>query len=86
LRSVRSSSHDDRLEDPSEAAEEVWRDSDRSRVIEYLSREGVGHGEVGNWPAWHVWPCVAVWAIESVKSPPSARHKTVKSSGDFNLR
>ena len=57
------------MENPSEAADEVWCDGERSRVIAYLSREGVVHGKVGDWPAWHVWPYVAVWAVESVKSP-----------------
>jgi len=57
------------MEEPSEAAEGLWCDVERARVIEYLSREGVLHGNVGDWPAWHVWPYVAVWAIESVKRP-----------------
>ena len=57
------------MEEPSEAAEGLWCDVERARVIEYLSREGVVHGKVGDWPAWHVWPYVAVWAIESMENP-----------------
>ena len=69
LRIARSLSHDDHMHDPSEAEEQMWCDRERARVIEYLGREGVVHGEVGDWPAWHIWPYVAVWAIESVRSP-----------------
>ena len=57
------------MDDPSEAEEQMWCDDGRARVVEYLRREGVGHGEVGDWPAWHVWPHVALWAIESLSSP-----------------
>lgn len=52
-----------------ESAEEAWCANERTRVIEYLEREHLVHGEVGEWPAWHVWPQVAVWAVESVARP-----------------
>jgi hypothetical protein len=38
-------------------------------VAAYLEREGVVHGELGQWPAWHIAPIAALWAIESKKSP-----------------
>ncbi len=69
LRIARSLPHDGYMDDPSDAEEQMWSDGERARVIEYLRREGVEHGEVGDWPAWHIWPYVAVWAIESVRSP-----------------
>lgn len=47
------------------AVEEQWCAEARARVAEYLSREGVVHGRIGEWPAWHVAPVVSVWAIES---------------------
>ncbi|WP_157785638.1 DUF4826 family protein [Sinorhizobium fredii] len=53
----------------SDADEVVWCASQRAVVLDYLKREGLAHGEVGDWPAWHVWPYVAVWAVESLKSP-----------------
>ena len=53
----------------SDAAEEQWCAERRREVSDYLAREGVTHGAVGDWPAWHVFPYVSVWAIESVKSP-----------------
>jgi hypothetical protein len=41
----------------------------RERVIQYLGRANLTHGRVGEWPAWHVHPYVAIWAIESLKAP-----------------
>jgi hypothetical protein len=55
--------------DDLDKAEEEWCESQRQHVVEYLSREGLQHGKVGEWPAWHVRPYVAVWAIESVTRP-----------------
>ncbi|WP_091575371.1 DUF4826 family protein [Mesorhizobium qingshengii] len=58
------------MEKPDEEAEEdQWCLSERHRVIDYLRNEGLVHGRVGEWPAWHVHPHVAVWAIESVARP-----------------
>ena len=42
-----------------------------ARVENYLRSQGVEHGRVGEWPAWHVVPYVAVWAIESRVRPGS---------------
>jgi hypothetical protein len=53
------------------AVEEKWCEERRGEVIAYLEREGVKHGRVGEWPAWHVAPYISVWAIESRKSPES---------------
>lgn len=49
--------------------EQLWRDEQRSVVIEHLRQQGLAHGEVGEWPAWHVAPYVAIWAVESVTKP-----------------
>ena len=49
--------------------EEQWCTERRAEVAEYLMREGVKHGRVGEWPAWHVAPYVSIWAIESSKQP-----------------
>lgn len=48
---------------------DAWCSERRADVIAYLDREGVGHGAVGDWPAWHVPPYVSVWAIESRRAP-----------------
>ena len=52
-----------------DAAEVQWCAQRRCQVSDYLAREGVTHGVIGDWPAWHVFPCVSLWAIESVRSP-----------------
>jgi hypothetical protein len=63
-------SHDFLVNENNEStAEEAWCESERVRVIEYLQRVALAHGEVGDWPAWHIWPYVAVWAVESVTRP-----------------
>lgn len=50
-------------------AEERWCAEQRAQIEVYLKEQIVDHGEVGEWPAWHVAPYIAVWAIESkVKS------------------
>ncbi|WP_430691652.1 DUF4826 family protein [Mesorhizobium captivum] len=59
----------DEADDLNEAEDQVWCDSQRQYVIDYLSREGLEHGRVGEWPAWHVSPYVAIWAIESITHP-----------------
>ena len=55
--------------DSSDQSEEAWCNSQRQSVAEYLTGQGVKHGRIGNWPAWHVTGCVAVWAIESGVRP-----------------
>jgi len=55
----------------SDAAEERWCAQRRRQVFDYLVREGVTHGAIGDWPAWHVFPHVSLWAIGSVRSPGS---------------
>src|SRR2546422_9252206 len=56
---------------PTEGEEERWCEERRAQVAEYLRREGVTHGRIGEWPAWHVTPYVSVWVIESVVAPDS---------------
>lgn len=49
--------------------EERWCADQRDRVIAYLDGQRLVRGEVGEWPAWHVYPHIAVWAIESATRP-----------------
>lgn len=51
------------------AVEEQWCEERRAQVTAYLQREGVEHGRIGEWPAWHVAPYVSIWAIESKDAP-----------------
>ncbi len=46
--------------------EASWISGTRSRVGEYLSRQALKYGPVGDWPAWHVAPVVSVWAVQSL--------------------
>lgn len=56
--------------DMTEQDEEAWCGSERERVAAYLGRQnGLTHGEIGDWPAWHVAPYVSIWSIESVVNP-----------------
>lgn len=52
-----------------EASQEAWVAEQRRTVTDYLGREGVKHGEVGEWPAWHLHPFLAILAIESFAAP-----------------
>ncbi|QWV94297.1 DUF4826 family protein [Geomonas oryzisoli] len=49
--------------------EERWCTEQRSEVQDYLLGQNVDYGEIGEWPAWHVAPMVAIWAIESKVNP-----------------
>lgn len=52
-----------------EADEEAWCSAQRAAAVDYLATQLQEHGAVGDWPAWMVAPHVAIWAVESVKSP-----------------
>ena len=58
---------DSNWDDP--IVEEHWCAERRQDVTEYLAKQGVAHGEVGLWPAWHLAPYVSIWAIESLIVP-----------------
>jgi hypothetical protein len=49
--------------------EERWCEQQRQCVADYLRSQGVEHGRIGEWPAWHVAPYVSIWAIESLDRP-----------------
>ena len=51
------------------AVEERWCAECRDAVADYLKRQKVDHGKIGEWPAWHVAPYVSIWAIAGKKSP-----------------
>ena len=52
-----------------QATEELWVAEQRNAVLHYLSGEGVKYRQLGDWPAWHLHPYLAVWAIESYIAP-----------------
>ncbi|SFS01069.1 protein of unknown function [Granulicella pectinivorans] len=49
--------------------EEQWCNQRREETTVYLHKEGLVHGEIGSWPAWHVAPYISIWAVESLKTP-----------------
>ena len=53
------------------AIEETWCSDQRKIVADYLRSQNVTHGRIGEWPAWHIAPCVSIWAIESLARPES---------------
>ncbi|MFT7536356.1 MAG: hypothetical protein ACI85K_002310 [Hyphomicrobiaceae bacterium] len=52
-----------------EAVEEKWCAEMRTQALQYLETQRALHGEVGEWPAWHIAPYVSIWAVESVATP-----------------
>lgn len=48
-------------------AEEQWIATEREKVIDYLAQQGCQHGGVGEWPAFHIDPYFALWAVQSLK-------------------
>ncbi len=63
-----------------EASEGAWVAEQRSRVADYLRKQRVTHGKTGEWPAWHVQPYLAIFAIESSAAPARMGWWTI--SGD----
>ncbi len=49
--------------------DECWCSAQRNVVADYLRVEGVETGLIGDWPAWDVTGCAAIWAIESKFRP-----------------
>ena len=50
-------------------SEEVWIERERQKVLDYLESQRCEHAGVGEWPAFHVDPYVALWAIQSISHP-----------------
>ena len=50
-------------------AEERWCEEQRALIADYLRSQGIQHGQIAEWPAWHVAPYVAIWAVESIARP-----------------
>src|SRR5690242_638460 len=49
--------------------DEQWCSARREQVVAYLAAAKLAHGQVGEWPAWHLAPHASIWAIESLSSP-----------------
>ena len=49
--------------------EEQWVATQRDVAIAYLQKQDVDHLGVGEWPAFHVSPYLAIWAVQSKVAP-----------------
>jgi hypothetical protein len=54
---------------PVASDEELWCAERRAPIAECLREQRVAYRSVGERPAWHIAPCVSVWAVESCQSP-----------------
>ena len=57
------------MDNQAPGVDERWCDEQRAIVSGYLRSQAVQHGRIGVWPAWHVAPCVSIWAVESLAQP-----------------
>lgn len=51
--------------------EESWIEAQRKHAEDYLRAQRVEHLGVGQYPAFHVHPYLALWAVQSRRSPGS---------------
>lgn len=55
-----------RMSDDTEMDEErAWVAAERRKVMTYLESQKCFHAGVGEWPAFHIDPYVALWAVQS---------------------
>ena len=52
-------------------SEEVWIEAERKHAENYLREQRVEHLGVAEYPAFHVHPYLALWAVQSKRSPGS---------------
>jgi hypothetical protein len=52
-----------------ELNEDAWIEEQRKTVEEYLRRERCDHLGVGEYPAFHIYPYLALFAVQSRKAP-----------------
>jgi hypothetical protein len=50
-------------------SEDSWCAERSADVAACLQLQGIEHGRIGEWPAWHVMPYASVWAVESPHRP-----------------
>lgn len=49
--------------------EDTWIETERQNAEDYLRRQRIEHLGVGEFPAFHVHPYLALWAVQSKNSP-----------------
>ena len=50
-------------------SEEAWCAARAADVAACVQRQGLEHGRIGEWPAWHAMPYASLWAVESQHRP-----------------
>lgn len=73
----------DRANQSDTELEEHWCDEQHQLVVSYLRKQGIADPNVGQWPAWHIFPVIAVWAVESKARPNSVGWWAI--SGDLPI-
>jgi hypothetical protein len=56
-------------DDDDSETEAAWCAERFLEVKRYLAEAGIRHGEIPDWPVWHVAPYVSVWPVESGVRP-----------------
>jgi hypothetical protein len=51
--------------------EEIWLEAERTRAQDYLREQRVEHLGVGEYPTFQLHPYLALWAVQSKRSPGS---------------
>ena len=49
--------------------EEGWLRQEHEKVLAYLASQKCEHGGVAEWPAFHIDPYIALWAVQSPTAP-----------------
>ena len=70
---------EEELEDDPAAVED-WLTDQRSGILKYLQRQPDEFGQLGEVAAWHLYPHLSVWVVESTEYPDCIGHWVI--SGD----
>jgi hypothetical protein len=54
-----------------ENEEDIWLETERKHALDYLREQRVEHLGIGEGPAFQVHPYLALWAVQSQRSPGS---------------
>jgi Domain of unknown function (DUF4826) len=52
-----------------EDAEQRWLSERRREALAYIAAQPIEAGELGEVPAWYLYPYLALWAVESGRNP-----------------
>lgn len=55
------------MNEPTSREEEAWIAAERRKTLDFLAHEKCRHGGISEWPAFHVFPDLALWAVQSIR-------------------